>query len=303
MKLNTDPLDRDRQTVDLLRRSRIFTEYAEAFQSTTGLSLEIRAAHSPEMAPHGVKVCSILAGSKEACGCCLRFQQEVEDAATAASATNTCFAGLVETAVPIRVGQKIVAFLRTGQVLTQKPTARAFQRACAELESRGAKVNLTALERSYFSTRVVPPKQYGAMMRLLELFAQHLGGLTNLTLVAEQCDEHPMVARAKQYITANQSEEITLASVAARVHASTFYFCKVFKGSTGLTFTDYLSRTRVESAKQLLLNPHNRISEVAYAVGFQSLSQFNRVFRRIAGLTPSEFRIDVATNALASARG
>jgi AraC-like DNA-binding protein len=58
----------------------------------------------------------------------------------------------------------------------------------------------------------------------------------------------------------------------------------------GLTFTDYLSRVRVEAVKQLLRDPHKRVSEVAYAVGFQSLSQFNRVFSRIAGVSPSAFR-------------
>jgi len=71
---------------------------------------------------------------------------------------------------------------------------------------------------------------------------------------------------------------------------SAFYFCKIFKKATGLTFTDYLARVRVEKVKNLLLNPHRRVSEAAYEAGFQSLSQFNRVFRRIAGESPSIYR-------------
>ena len=51
----------------------------------------------------------------------------------------------------------------------------------------------------------------------------------------------------------------------------------MFKKPTGLTFTDYLGRVRVEQAKRLLLNPHLRVSEIAYAVGFQSLTHFNRI--------------------------
>jgi AraC-like DNA-binding protein len=47
---------------------------------------------------------------------------------------------------------------------------------------------------------------------------------------------------------------------------------------------------RVETVKQLLLNPHKRVSEAAYEAGFQSLSQFNRVFRRIVGEAPSDYR-------------
>jgi AraC-like DNA-binding protein len=57
-----------------------------------------------------------------------------------------------------------------------------------------------------------------------------------------------------------------------------------------LSFTSYLGRVRVEKAKQLLLNPHARISEVAYEVGFQSLTHFNRVFRKLTGESPSAYR-------------
>jgi YesN/AraC family two-component response regulator len=64
----------------------------------------------------------------------------------------------------------------------------------------------------------------------------------------------------------------------------------MFKKATGLTFTDYLGRIRVEKAKNLLLNPHLRVSEIAYTVGFQSLTHFNRVFRKLTGESPTDFR-------------
>jgi AraC-like DNA-binding protein len=64
----------------------------------------------------------------------------------------------------------------------------------------------------------------------------------------------------------------------------------MFKKSTGLTFTDYLARVRVEKVKNLLINPHKRVSEAAFEAGFQSLSQFNRVFRRITGEAPTAYR-------------
>jgi AraC-like DNA-binding protein len=78
--------------------------------------------------------------------------------------------------------------------------------------------------------------------------------------------------------------------VARAVNMSAFYFCKMFKQATGLTFTDYLARIRVEKVKNLLLDPHKRVSEAAFAAGFQSLSQFNRVFRKVAGEAPSTYR-------------
>ena len=58
----------------------------------------------------------------------------------------------------------------------------------------------------------------------------------------------------------------------------------------GINFVDYVTRTRVEKARNLLLDPNRSVSEVAFDVGFQSLSQFNRAFRRIAGESPRDYR-------------
>ena len=87
-----------------------------------------------------------------------------------------------------------------------------------------------------------------------------------------------------------KTEEISLDDVARRVNMSTFYFCKMFKKATGVTFTEYLSLVRVSKAKNLLLNPNLRISEIAFEVGFQSLTHFNRVFRKIVGQSPTQYR-------------
>jgi AraC-like DNA-binding protein len=74
----------------------------------------------------------------------------------------------------------------------------------------------------------------------------------------------------------------------AALYALEFPSCR--KKATGLNFTECLSRVRIEKAKNLLLNPNLRISEVAFGIGFQSLPHFNRTFRRIAGESPTEYR-------------
>ena len=83
---------------------------------------------------------------------------------------------------------------------------------------------------------------------------------------------------------------MSLNDVAKVVNMSTFHFCKMFKKATGLTFTEYLSLVRIAKAKNLLLNPNLRVSEIAYEVGFQSLTHFNRIFRKMVGESPSQYR-------------
>jgi len=118
-------------------------------------------------------------------------------------------------------------------------------------------------------------------------------------MVSAKQAESPMISRAKVFIAEHQHEEMSLRQVAGAMNTSAFYFCKMFKQATGLTFTDYLARVRIEKVKNLLLNPHKRISEAAYEAGFQSLSQFNRVFRKIAGEAPTSWRDKLHRRSLA----
>jgi AraC-like DNA-binding protein len=99
-----------------------------------------------------------------------------------------------------------------------------------------------------------------------------------------------VIRRAKEFIAAHQGEELRLTTVARAVNTSPFYFCKMFKKATGLNFTDYVSRLRIEKAKNLLLNRNLRVSEIAYEVGFQSLTHFNRVFKKVLGVPPTRYR-------------
>jgi AraC-like DNA-binding protein len=125
---------------------------------------------------------------------------------------------------------------------------------------------------------------------LLTIFAQHLAMASNELAVEQHQPEPPLVARAKEHIKEHLRDGLSLGSVAKAVNASPFYLCKQFKKATGINLTEYVSRTRVEAAKNLLLNPNLRIGEVAYEVGFQSLTHFNRIFRRIVGQSPTEYR-------------
>ena len=102
--------------------------------------------------------------------------------------------------------------------------------------------------------------------------------------------EPPVIRQARQFILEHQADELSLSTVAKAVNTSTFYFCKMFKRATGLHFTQYLARVRIEKARNLLLNPNLRVSEIAYEVGFQSLTHFNRVFKKITGLSPTDYR-------------
>jgi len=84
-----------------------------------------------------------------------------------------------------------------------------------------------------------------------------------------------------------------LSSVAKAAGISPGHLSEKFRQITGVNFVDYVGRLRVEQACARLGNGDARISEIAFDVGFQSLSQFNRVFKKVSGKSPTEYRVEL----------
>ena len=291
--------------VTLLQASEIFRDYQRAFQSITGLPLALRAAGSFQPPMQGTKLgnplCALLAGRNKTCAACLEMQQRLEQTACTQPGTAQCFAGLNESAVPIRLGEKVIAYLQTGQVLFHLPTAAETREAARQATKLDPSLDRKEVSAAFRQSRVVVRAQYDATLRLLAIFAEQLAALSNQLMVKQSLAEAPVITRARAYIAAHLSDDLSLAQVSQAVGMSSFYFCKNFKKGTGLNFTEYLSRQRVEAVKELLLNPYKRVSEAAYEAGFQSLSQFNRVFHRIVGESPSLYRDQLHAPARAAA--
>jgi len=286
--------DAGRKLIEQLSRSQIYQDYKRAFSNATGLPLTLRPVEVWQPAHRGKKhenrFCLLMAQHSRSCAACLEVQQKIAEASGEAVKTVKCFAGLCDSAVPVRVGKDLIGFLQTGQVLLTQPTSSQFGRTARQLVDWGLKVDLQQLEEAYFQTRVLTKGQYDSMVRLLAIFGQHLSMLSNQIAVQQQSAEPLTIRRARDFIKSHHTEDLSLADVARAVNTSTFYFCKSFKKATGLNFTDYLSRVRIEKAKNLLLNPNARVSEVAYEAGFQSLTHFNRVFRKLVGQSPTAYR-------------
>jgi AraC-like DNA-binding protein len=108
--------------------------------------------------------------------------------------------------------------------------------------------------------------------------------------------------KARNFIQRHSDEELSLTQVARAVGISPNYLSEKFKEVTGVNFVDYVARLRFEKACGLLHEVNLRISEIAFAVGFQSLSQFNRVFKKLAGKSPTQYRAASSGRRLATSK-
>lgn len=103
------------------------------------------------------------------------------------------------------------------------------------------------------------------------------------------------------YIHSHYNGELSLESISRDFYISPYYLSHQFKAVTGFTLTEYIQMTRVRNAQQLLIYSRMKISVIAEQCGFNSFSQFNRVFNKLSGMSPSEFRKQQASPGSASA--
>jgi AraC-like DNA-binding protein len=100
-----------------------------------------------------------------------------------------------------------------------------------------------------------------------------------------------VVSQVCQWIQRNFEQSLTLSEAAAIAGMNESYFCRLFRTSTGLRFIDYVNEVRLNEARHRLMDPSQRIADIAFASGFGSLSQFNRAFIRSNNCNPRTWRM------------
>lgn len=103
-------------------------------------------------------------------------------------------------------------------------------------------------------------------------------------------EQSEKIYKITSYIHTHYSEELSLESLARRFFLSTCYLSHQFRNITGYTLIHYIQMTRIRNAQYALINTDDKITDIAWQCGFTSFSQFNRVFRKFCGASPSDFR-------------
>ena len=121
------------------------------------------------------------------------------------------------------------------------------------------------------------------MIEILKLYSSDLKDY-------QKTREDELVKQALQYINEHYADELALANIAEQFHFHPNYFSFLFKKKTGVTIREYILRTRIEKAKELMKDPRAKLIDVALAVGYQDQAHFNRAFKNFTGIAPSQYR-------------
>lgn len=132
------------------------------------------------------------------------------------------------------------------------------------------------------------------LLLLINLIRHHHYADGERTINREQ---HLAIQQALSYIDRHFTEKITLQELSTHAGLTPNYFCSLFKQVSGLTFSDYISAKRIDKAIQLLFteNSFTNIIDIATSCGYNSTANFNKIFKKTTGMTPSEYRANMHT--------
>lgn len=159
------------------------------------------------------------------------------------------------------------------------------------LRKAGVEIDDAQLDRLLDTSPVLSHESLMAYQRIAHLAARQLALKVTDQLVDPEARMPPAVLKACGFIRLRAlMEDVSLALVARHCGVSDGHLSRMFHHATGLTFREYVAQVRVEHAKALLLHSCKGVTEIAYESGFQSLSQFHRVFRKAFGTPPGAMR-------------
>jgi AraC-like DNA-binding protein/ligand-binding sensor protein len=278
-----------------LAESGKFAEFTNILMKLTGL---VMALNSPEgiirgtsKAKTGSPLCRLFRGNSEGLRRCTICDRRYHEKAVQNSKPQlyTCHAGFYDMAVPVFVQGRHVATISSGQVLPEAPSEAGFKRLLKRISWLDCPESV--LKRAYFKSPYLPREKIRYVMELLELFAWQLCDSLQKIRELEAKLDRDEIRRAKEFIAEHfRNSSLGLSDVAAHVGLSVAHFSHVFKQESGTAFVQFVQGKRVEAAKKLMTDTSRSITEICFSCGFNSVTNFNRVFRHLQNCSPRQFR-------------
>jgi len=274
-KLATSPLVREQQV---------------AFTCATGVPLTLSPASCSALADGTFCVKGCLGGhSGEACRHKL-LQAEKRAVTRLGPVQYCCPSGLVKILVPVFINGRHAGLLLAGPMALHELDEQRLERLTHRLEKLGLGGRAEQLQTTWRFTPQLTSAKCQAAETLLRMFGKYLEESGKQFLESSTAPRSNWLKKIEDFLAGCQDSQVSLKDVAASVNLSPCHFCSVFKKQTGLTFSRYRVRQRLEKARELLADRNRRISDVAFESGFESIPYFNRAFRRQMGCSPTEYR-------------
>ncbi|NJK93443.1 MAG: helix-turn-helix domain-containing protein [Blastochloris sp.] len=199
--------------------------------------------------------------------------------------------GLCEVVVPLQISGLNVGYLVFGGFKLKSLSGPELKRTRHLLAKAGIPVSEEQVQRGWEEVPQLDGATSEAYTYFVEMAARHISEQLTSHLIRSTESVPELIARACKVIQRDVFvADVNLLGVARECAVSSGHLSRLFHQSTGLTFREYVVRLRAEHAHDLLRHSKKSVTEIAFESGFQSISQFHRMFRRIYRCTPRELR-------------
>jgi len=286
---NQDSTERDAWTK--LATSAAVREQQVAFTCATGVPLTLAPASGHALADGTFCVKGCL-GDPSGTACQRKLLQAEKRAVTRTGPVQySCPSGLVKILVPVFLNGRHAGSLLAGPFAMHALDGDRLAHLVGRLDKLGLSDRADRLQETWRFTPQLSVAKSRAAGTLLQMFGKYLEECGKQLSATRGASTSSLLRKIEVFLAECRDDHVSLKAVAACVNLSPCHFCSVFKKQTGLTFSQYRTRQRLEKACQLLADSERRVSDVAFEAGFESIPYFNRAFRRAFGCSPSEFRV------------
>ncbi len=265
------------------------------FEELTGLELRLMDEFGNPVVPgrEGNRLCAMIKQTPAGEQLCRRTRQKLLSRAEQNCSQCECDVGLVETAIPFEMGGARVGYFVFVGSAGGEIGGQQMKRLKHLLNKAGVTIDPEIHRELLRESPTLRGSSLQAVTRIVKSMADYLSLLASHDVLKEHKTLPPIAHKARRFIRSHAtSESCGLKDVAQACGVSSAHLSRVFHQSTGITISEYTSRFRVEHAIGLLKGRHHSITDVAFASGFQTISQFNRTFKRVAGCAPSQVNLE-----------
>lgn len=225
----------------------------------------------------GRKACASCTG--DAVAQCLRTRQTV---------IQTCHLGLTDVYVPLIADGQVMGVLTTGQFLLNSPSNRGFNSILHRLQALG--IDIGRIKKTYMRLPACSRRHIEALVTLLSLMTRYVSDARTRLDLLQSAGREQRIERAREYIERHMTGALSLRDVAGAICLSPSRFAHLFRARVGMPFTRYLREQRLKQAAILARDTDLPFTVIAQAVGFESQSHFNHVFKTRFHLAPRAYR-------------
>ena len=279
----------------MLGKEKQIQEYSDIIFKLTGLVIDfisadgktLKISHMVNFNPY----CKMLRSCENGRNACL--QCDVANASCAAAEKKaicySCYAGLQEIVVPVfDENENYIGCMTCGQ-FHLSGTPLFSKKNIFELADK-YNIDRKKLYDAYKMSNCLTPVQVEGILAYLKIIGKQLTSIREHLIFMDKINAPDKIAMVKKYLDENFDSQITIEQAAKKFSISPSNLAHKFKETVNVSFQRYINFRRLMRAREMLQETALSVSEIAYACGFGSLSQFNRTFRASVGCSPSQYR-------------